>query len=158
VIKPLVDDYGHPNAPGVSPWWALVPVLGWLYLGMASLLRCRKIEADIIRRLEARDAAEVEACWQGLDYDAEVRASIERIIRMRAWTDGCRFHPEDPWWLIGNVKTGDLCEQEIVMDIEELLGLDRDDGRLEAIHQRTFLEVIRYFTEVQTEASRARRR
>lgn len=144
-MQPLADTYGHPHAADVSIWWWALPLIGWAYLLYRSLARPGAIENAILHELSVRKPD--PTAWEACGYlDATVANRVLSVLKNRIWSHDAVFHPEDPWWLIGQVKTGDLVEEEYLMDIEDSLCLPYDPNAIAAVSDMTLAQVIAYFT------------
>ncbi len=68
------------------------------------------------QQIEARGPVPEDA-WSDQRSKA-IAEKIEELIGESCWGELVRFHPDDPWLVIGEWEIGDLSEAELLMEVE----------------------------------------
>lgn len=142
-VPPLAYPNGWPSPPSKLELIAWrIPVLGWF---VAATLENRRIRPGVLAILEqlGRRGEMPDQIWP----DARRADIAKRIIK--CCTAACswehpRFAPYDPFEIMIEWRTGDLCEVEAIMNIEEEFSMKLDDQTVERLTNMTFLEVVEY--------------
>lgn len=81
--------------------------------------------------------------WGGQDR-LEVARQIESILAECCWGENFRFHPSDPYLVVGEFEIGDLSELEALMEMEERFGIQLPDDEMREFLNRgpTFGEFV----------------
>ena len=87
----------------------------------------RKAANETIKQIELRsipDKQEYDILWEDIEK-VEIANQINLIcIEQIGWEKGTLFLPDDPFCLMIELYTGDLCEVEAIMAIEEVFSLE----------------------------------
>jgi hypothetical protein len=142
-IHPLAYPDGWPKPPStleiIGRW---IPVLGWMVSAALESRRLRPGSVAILEQLQRR--AEIpEEVWPDA-HRADVAKRIIQCCTAACCWDHPRFAPRDPFEIIIQWQTGDLCELEAVMNIEDAFSLKMDDNTVQTLLRMTLLEVVDY--------------
>ncbi|MCC7418744.1 MAG: hypothetical protein IT428_00545 [Planctomycetaceae bacterium] len=61
------------------------------------------------------------------DSEVDIARSIESILAEFCWGEPIQFHPDDPWWVIGEWEIGDYSEVEAHLEIEKHFDISLPD-------------------------------
>jgi len=61
--------------------------------------------------------------WDPIKYDPMVVKQVSATISEEVWNSKLHFHPDDPYLVVGGLQTGDLCEIEALIALEQDFGL-----------------------------------
>lgn len=100
--------------------------------------RWHRYRNDLRRQILARGKIP-DSVWESPERLAIAR-KIEDILAANCWDEPFRFHPDDPYAVVGEFEVGDLSEVEAVMDIEDSFDIKIPDKAL----QGTFAELVDY--------------
>jgi len=106
-----------------------VPVIGalvcWLFAS-----RWLTLDKMVQNALKARGVT-IEEAWVDYPELLGIARDLQLILDEQLWGFKPIFVPEDPYSLLGQLYTGDLCEVEAIMTIEEHFGVELPkDGSL----------------------------
>ena len=76
------------------------------------------LRKQILERGEIPDSV-----WSSPEH-LEIARKIEAILAATCWDEQFRFHPDDPYAVIGEFEVGDLSEVEAVMEIEDSYNIE----------------------------------
>jgi hypothetical protein len=99
----------------------------WYHIFLLDPNRWRPYRRELRNQIEARGAIPNDV-WQTGARRAVARR-IEELICEHCWGEAYAFHPNDPWFVIGEIEVGDLSEVELIMAIEEEYGIDLSEQR-----------------------------
>jgi len=77
---------------------------------------------DSLRGQLAERGAISDSVW-GRAERLDAARKIERILEEYCWAEEFRFHPDDPYVVVGEWEIGDLSEVEALMEIEEVFDI-----------------------------------
>ena len=103
----------------------------------------RRIYADLIRQLKARDSGD-QTAWESYPQQTrELAARVTHIlIECLGWPKNTIFLPDDPADIVFWDSTGDLAGAEAIMGVEEAVGREMSVGFWENLSEMTFLQVV----------------
>jgi len=108
------------------------PAMGWRWL--VSLVtgpdRWQRYRNSLKRQIAERGPISEDA-WQDPER-LEVARAIERILDDCCWGERFRFHPDDPYVVVGEFEAGDLSEVEALIEIEKKYGIRFNDKEMES--------------------------
>ena len=100
---------------------------------------------DSLRRQLGERGPISDSVWGSAErLDAARR--IESILKDHCWGEEFRFHPDDPYVVVGEWEIGDLSEVEALMEIEDAFGVKIKDEDMKAAigEDPTFGEFVDY--------------
>lgn len=120
----------------------------WKFL--IQLISCEKIEKHygfyvdgIIDQCRKRNSTK-ETDWKS-PFHYKIAVTIQKRIAEKCWGELLDFHPDDPFYIIGEFEVGDGCEQELLMQIEEDFDfLFENDFNDMFSEETTFQELVDY--------------
>ena len=98
------------------------PVWGWL-VAWFHLNKWRVLEREFAQKLSARSTS-LKDEWRDYPEFWETLQALQTLFNEHLWLEDIVFLPEDPYCIIGQLVTGDLCEVEAIMAIEEEFGIE----------------------------------
>ena len=142
-IRALAYPDGWPKPPSklelIGRW---IPVLGWIVSAELERRRLQLGELAILEQLRRRSEIPDEV-WPDANRAKVAKRIIQCCTAACSW-DPPRFAPADPFEIIIKWRTGDLCELEAIMNIEQEFSLKLDDQTVETLTHMTLLEVADY--------------
>jgi hypothetical protein len=117
--SPLKNDDLYPKG-----WCSKVPILRSILYGTRSQRYQNCFRHQLADRGPVPDSA-----WVNSERLAAARV-IERILEENCWFEEFRFHPDDPYSIVGEWEIGDLSEVEALMAIEEQFGIEIEDDTM----------------------------
>lgn len=96
----------------------------------------REFAAELSRRSKS-----LEVEWKDYPQYHETLHGLQKIFNELLWFADVVFIPDDPYCIIGQLVTGDLCEVEAIMAIEEEFGIEI--GGEDLVPEMTMLDFVR---------------
>lgn len=90
-----------------------------------------KYVKSLKRQMKERGCVRPE-CWSDPER-AKVAKEIEFILSEINWGEKFSFHPDDPYYIVGEWETGDLSELEAILAIEEQYSIEISDGEIDEL-------------------------
>ena len=104
----------------------------------------RKVEEDICQKLEKRQKENIFALWIKYPQYHNIVSEVQAILYDEWKPLGIHnliFIPEDDYYIMGMLLTGDLCEIDIIDNVEEKYKIKVD---IEQISNMTMLEFVQF--------------
>ena len=98
------------------------------------------LEGEFAEELSKRSRS-LEDEWSDFPEFWETLYLLQKIFNKHLWLEDVIFIPEDPYAVIGQLVTGDLCEVEAIMAIEEEFGIKIEETDLTP--ETTMVEFVR---------------
>ena len=130
-MKKLVFFHELGDLPRKIPWWKQIFGYPW-----------HKYLDSIKRQIQERGDVPDEV-W-GDPQRLAIARQIEAIIADACWGECFKFHPDDPYVVVGEWEAGDLSELECLMEIEDQFGIHFADDEMQPHFERniTFGEFV----------------
>ncbi|NCC61999.1 MAG: hypothetical protein EOM12_13910 [Verrucomicrobiae bacterium] len=80
------------------------------------------LEIHVEKRLKRR-TCDLDDLWRDYPELINTAKELQRALKKQLWGFEPVYAPFDSYLLIGQVLTGDLCEVEALMEIEEIFGV-----------------------------------
>lgn len=140
-MQPLISPFQLGDLPAKIPWWR------WIF-GSPWGRYYESIKRQIDERGEVKDEI-----WGTADR-LQIARKIESIIAEACWGETFKFHPDDPYLVVGEWEIGDLSEIECVMEIEEqfAIHIDEDETRQLLDRNATFGQFVDFVLEKSSNA------
>jgi hypothetical protein len=123
LYSPLSFPEGLPREPSTCEKLLMwIPIIGWTGAAALAHLRIDPCTRSIKRQLEGRSPVP-RSVW-GDERRADVAEEITARINDAIGWKHPYFIPEDPFRIVIELDTGDLCEVEALMNIEEAFQTD----------------------------------
>lgn len=109
-----------------------IPLLGLLVCWLFDS-RWLTLDRMVERHLKQRDTT-IEEAWRDHPELLDIARDVQLILEEELWYFKPVFIPEDPYSLLGQLYTGDLCEIAAIMAIEQHFGIElpTDGGLVDA--------------------------
>ncbi len=107
---------------------------------------------DILAENEMKNRrCDITDIWAEHPEYVTIAQALQKILGDSCWRFSPVFAPEDDYFIIGQVLTGDLCEIEAVRDVEEKYGVTLFVKRdFHPVLNSTMLDVVKYIHENRT--------
>ena len=115
------------------------PLWGWL-VAQFHPDKWGVLEREFAQALSERSTS-LEDEWSDYPEFLPTLRRLQKIFNEHLWLEDVVFIPEDPYCIIGQLVTGDLCEVEAIMAIEEEFGIKIGDADL--LPETTMLDFVR---------------
>jgi hypothetical protein len=140
-FPPLRYPEGWPQCPSLLERIGLwIPVVGWIVSNQLEKRRLIPGESAILDQLAARPDIPGNV-WRDNDQADIANRIIECVTSECEWPHP-RFAPNDPFEILIQWRTGDLCEVAALMNIEREFGMSLDDKTIDRVVRMTFGEVV----------------
>lgn len=90
----------------------------------------------------------IRQVWQGYGNYLSIVLDLQRILEKNCWGFPPVFTPDDDYAAIGQILTGDLCEVETLIEIEEKYGVKLIENRkFNPVVEGDMLQIVRFLHE-----------
>jgi hypothetical protein len=144
---PLSYPDGWPAPPSALEricYW--IPIIGWAIAGNLDAIRLGP-GVRHVRALLAKRPKVLPDLWKSTEH-AEVAATIAAICQEVIGWKTANFIPEDPFEIMIELRTGDLCEVEALMKIDDTFKIKLP---FDGVMKMTFADVVDYCLEHRTQ-------
>ena len=98
------------------------PLWGWL-IALFRRSRFRVLDEHVESALRAR-CDSLDDAWQEYPEYTTIINTLQTLLAEQLWGFAPVFVPKDSYVLLGQILTGDLCEVEMIMAIEEAFQIE----------------------------------
>ena len=117
-----------------------IPVIGYV-IGIFFASKWLTLDRMVSKELKSREIA-FDDLWSDYPKLSNIAKEVQEILKEQLWGFYPKFAPEDSYLLLGQLCTGDLCEVEAIMTLEEYFKIDFPDE--ENFFDKSMLELIEY--------------
>ena len=97
----------------------------------------KEVKEKLLRR-----SFTIESAWRNYPQYLETVRKLQQLLNECLWRFDPVFIPEDSYYLLGQMLTGDLCEVDMIMSIEYEFDIDIDDSFFD--NDLTMLELVEH--------------
>jgi len=120
-----------------------IPVIGYI-IGIFFTSKWVTLDNMVIEKLESRTIT-FEELWKEYPELLDTAKNVQNILKEHLWDFYPNFAPEDSYLLLGQLYTGDLCEVEAIMALEEYFKIKFPNE--ESFFDKSMLELIKYINK-----------
>lgn len=107
--------------------------------------RWKKLDIWVKKKLKDRENADFITLWKEYPELINDAQKLQNILKEQLWSFAPNFIPEDSYILLGQLLTGDLCEIDAIMDIEECFKISLPDEH--TFWDKTISELLKYIND-----------
>ena len=117
-----------------------IPIVGWMVAGMIEKAKLHPAESAILKQIRDRKAAP-RSDWSTPDAK-QIADRVARICQEQIGWPNSHFVPDDPFEIMIALRTGDLCEVEAIMALEEEFEIDFEKVEDDFLLKATFRDIV----------------